>query len=288
MLTCYLKKKEEGNILEVNLFDLHLGKLCWKGETGYDYDSHMAYDRFMYALKQLVHRATSEGFSKVIFPIGNDFFNSDTIWNETTAGTRQSEDSRWQKTFQKGTQLLVEGIDYMRGFADVHALIIPGNHDEQRSFFVGETLAAYYRKAPNVVIDNSPAPRKYMEFGNVLLGWTHGDKEKSESLRSLMAGEAKQAWGRTMYREFHCGHWHRKLTKKTVTLAKMPLVDEELAMTVRHMGSLSGTDAWHFKHGYIGPTKSSQSLLWSPEHGLMAEYNVNINLESPRHKGRDY
>jgi len=270
------KLPEEHNLLEINIFDLHLGKLCWSDEVNNNYDTKIASQRFHYALKTLLKRAESTQFERILFPVGNDFFNSDNHVNTTTLGTRQDEDSRWQKTFKTGVQLLVECIDYMRQFAPVDILVVPGNHDFTKTFYLGETLSAWYREDPNVTVNNSSNPRKYYEYGNVLLGFTHGDKEKPEALRSLMAFEAKEAWARTAYKEFHLGHQHRKLSVSHVV--KSNLLHEELGIVVRSMSSIAGTDAWHHTHGYVGPVRAAEAFLWNKEQGLIGNFNANIKL----------
>lgn len=266
----------EQNLLEINIFDLHLGKLCWSDEVNNNYDIKIASQRFQYALKTLLSRASSCQFERIVFPVGNDFFNSDNHLGTTTLGTRQDEDTRWQKTYKAGVQLLVEGIDYMRQFAPVDIIIVPGNHDFTKSFYLGETLSAWYHNDPNVKVNNSANARKYYEYGKVLLGFTHGDREKIEALRSLMAYEAKEAWARTTYKEFHLGHQHRKLSVKHAV--KSDMLHEELGIVVRSMSSLAGTDAWHHNHGYVGPIRAAEAFLWNKEQGLIGNFNVNIKL----------
>lgn len=268
-------KLEENNLLEVNIFDLHLGKLCWGKEVNNDYDMKIASRRFNQALHDLLHRAKGQ-YSRILFPIGNDFFNSDTHIGTTTEGTRQDEDSRWQKVFETGKKLLIEGIDYMRQFAPVDIIVIPGNHDWTKSFFLGETLQAWYRNDKNVSVNNGKQARKYYLYGKVLLGFTHGDKEHNGSLRMLMPNEAPKEWAKSKYREFHCGHWHRKLSYKDTVITKVPLSDEQLGITIRHMSSLAGTDAWHYSKGYVGPIKAAEAYLWNDKYGLVGQFNANI------------
>lgn len=273
-------KQREQNLLEINIFDLHLGKLCWAEETNNNYDIKIASKRFRYALHNLLKRAEGYQFERILFPVGNDFFNSDTETNTTTKGTYQHEDGRWQKTFRTGCQLLIEAIDILSQHAPVDVPVIPGNHDWTRSFFLGETLAAWYRNNPNVNIDNRANPRKYYEYGNVLLGLTHGNNEKQEALRSLMAHEAREAWARTVYKEFHLGHQHRKISVNHVIKSNM--THEELGMVIRYMSSLAGTDTWHNTMGYLGPTRAAQGFIWNNKNGLLGEINVNINLNDDR------
>lgn len=269
-------KTREQNLLEINIFDLHLGKLCWAEEVNNNYDTKIASTRFRYALTNLLKRAEGYQFERILLPIGNDFFNSDTSTYTTTLGTPQHDDCRWQKTFRIGCRLIVEAIDVLRQHAPVDIVVVPGNHDQMKSFFLGETIAAWYRNAKDITVDNRATPRKYYEYGNVLLGFTHGDKEKIEKLRSLMAYESKDAWARTVYKEFHLGHQHRKISTKHIV--KSEVTHEELGILVRQLSSLSGTDAWHHSMGFLGPTRAAEGFLWNKKQGLLGQINVNIDL----------
>src|SRR5690606_23785929 len=64
----------ENNLLEISLFDLHFGKLGWAGEVGENFDTKIAYARFIDAINNLLQRAQGFQVSKILFPIGNDFF----------------------------------------------------------------------------------------------------------------------------------------------------------------------------------------------------------------------
>ena len=136
------KKSKSGYMLEVNIFDLHFGKLCWNGETGEDYDTKIASKRFHNAIDDIVGKAVFHDVDKIVFPVGNDFFNSDNLRNTTTNLTPQDEDLRWQKTYTNGRKLIVEGIDKLRTIAPVDVVIVQGNHDFQRSFYLGDSLTA--------------------------------------------------------------------------------------------------------------------------------------------------
>ncbi len=266
----YNKAKFEKNLLEITIFDLHIGKLCWAGETGENYDVKIASDRFITAIKTLLQRAAGFNYERILFPVGNDFFNSDTMLNTTTAGTPVDEDLRWHKTYKLAKKLLVQGIDLLREHAPVDVVIVPGNHDEQRSYFVGEDLSSWYRSDPNVTVDTGASMRKYYKYGKVLLGLTHGNNEKEALLPQLMATEQREDWAKALFCEWQLGHFHKK---KTI---KYPVLDENLGMTIRYLSSLSGTDAWHNKKGFVKNTKAAEAFLWSHDNGLIGQFNVNI------------
>jgi hypothetical protein len=277
-------KPDENNLLELCIFDLHLGKLAWGGETGENYDTKIARRRFLDAINDLLITASRFDFSRILFPVGNDFFNSDTIFNTTTQGTQQDEDLRWQKTFNVGVQLLVDAINMLKQTGvPVDVIVIPGNHDFERSYYMGKYLEAWFNNDKTVSIINGASPRKYYRFGKVLLGFTHGSEEKEGSLPMIMANdhESKPHWSETIYHEFHVGHIHRKRDMKySATLDKIRTLNEDLGVTVRYLSSLTGTEEWHHKKGFVGAVKGADGFIWNDEKGLLAHINSNMKIIS--------
>ena len=276
------KTTVENNLFEITLFDLHMGKLCWKNETGENYDLKIASKRFLTTIRTLIDRAKGFEYSRILFPIGSDFFNTDTILNTTTAGTPQDEDARWKKTFSLGIRLVVDAINMLKQTGvPVDVMGIAGNHDLERSYYLGACLEAWFNNDSQVHINNEAPLRKYYRFGKVLLGLTHGSEEKESSLSMLMANdvESKSMWGETLYHEWHLGHIHRKRTVKYTTLDASRVTNEELGVTVRYLSSLTGTDAWHFSKGFIGATKAGEAFIWNDEAGLVAHLNANLIIE---------
>ena len=50
--------KDEENLLEINIFDAHIGKLCYHAQTGDNYDTKIAYERFMKSIDMAVKWAS--------------------------------------------------------------------------------------------------------------------------------------------------------------------------------------------------------------------------------------
>jgi len=275
----FTNNDDDNNLLEISIFDLHIGKLAWGGETGENYDVKIARERFLNAIETLLHRASGFQFKKILFPVGNDFFNSDTMENTTTKGTQQDEDLRWQKTFDVGVRLLVDGINLLKqtgAFVDV--IVIPGNHDFERSYYMGKYLEAWFNNDSMVAIDTGASPRKYYRFGNLLLGLTHGSEEKEASLPMIMANDidSKPFWSETKFHEWHLGHIHRKRNMKYTVLDKSRELNEDLGVTIRYLSSLTGTEEWHHKKGFIGSVKAADAFIWNYELGLVAHLNSNL------------
>jgi len=272
---------EDNNLLEISIFDLHIGKLAWGGETFENYDVKIARQRFLGSIEKLLQNASGFNFNRILFPVGNDFFNSDTMENTTTKGTPQDEDLRWQKTFDVGSRLLIDAINLLKQTGvPVDVVVIPGNHDFERSYYLGSVLQAWFHQDPVVKINNHASPRKYYRYGNLLLGLTHGSEEKEASLPLLMATdiESKPMWSETKFHEWHVGHIHRKRTVKYEINKSRPL-NEDMGVTIRYLSSLTGTEEWHHKKGFVGSTKAADGFVWNYEFGLVAHLNTNLILK---------
>ncbi len=111
------------------------------------------------------------------------FFNFDDTAGNTTRGTRQDNDSRWQKMYTVGVELLVKAIDILAQIAPVDVFVVPGNHDKQSSYYAMMYLSAYYKEVEAIEIDTSPKTRKYREFGKCLIGFSHMNNEKVSNIR---------------------------------------------------------------------------------------------------------
>jgi len=246
-----------GKMLEINIADLHVGKLAWIGDSGENYDYKIARERFFYILNDIITRTSHYNFNKILFVWSNDFFHYDTTNITTTAGTRQDSDIRWQKLYKVGIEMLIEGIDLLSQYAPVETFYIGSNHDKMTSFYAINQLYAWYRHNDNIIINIEPQSRKYIEFGKCLIGFTHGDSEKKNRIGKLMPIEAKEAWGRTLYHEVHAAHFHSE-----------QVVKEENGIIIRHISSPTSTDNWHYENGYVGAIKKAQSFIWDKDLGL--------------------
>lgn len=267
----YKKSNIDSVMVELSIYDLHYGKLCWRKESGADYDSYIAEERFNNALNDLISRAQAgNNIEKILFVYGNDFFNSEGKSNATTAGTPQDTDSRWQKMFTGGRKLLVSGIEKLASIAPVEAIGIYGNHANQAEFYLGDALECWFHKHPNVTVNNNPTARKYILYGNSLIGFTHGNLEKENELPLLMASEVSNLWSKARFREFHRGDKHHEREKVFNTAA------ENKSVVVRTLCSMSGTDAWHSGAGYVGQRQSAMQFIWSRDNGLQNIYYHNI------------
>jgi len=252
--------KPEGGMLEINLIDHHFGKMSWGLETlGPNYDVKIAAKLFNRALDTIINRSPFSTYEEIWFVVGNDLLNSDDTSGRTTAGTPVESDFRHEKTYVTVRTLLVQAIEHkLRHIAKkVRVIVVPGNHDHNSMWHLGDSLELYFSKYSDVEVDNRPSARKYHVYGSTLIGYAHGDKAKGKNLPLLMATEAREDFGRTLFHEWHTGHKHQSRT------------EEFNGVRVRILPALCPSDAWHAEMGFVGNLRSSEAFVWDAVQGLI-------------------
>jgi hypothetical protein len=269
-----VKKFENNNdkLYLINLFDLHLAKYSWHEQCGEDYDIKIASKIYGEAVDYFYNKIKDSKIDRILFPIGNDFFNYDREGNGgksdggtlTRAGTAVESDSRWQKMFTVGCKLVTDAVEKLSQIAPVDVIVIIANHDETISQYLGYYLTAWFKNNPNVTIDNSPKTRKYYVYGKNLLGFTHSHLEKFSELPLIMAKEMEKEWSKTTVKDWFCSHWH------------VESLEEFKGVRIRVIPAICSVDSYHFKHGFIGSNRAGQSFLYQKSGGLLDINYFNI------------
>ena len=268
-----LARVRDPHLLEVSIFDTHFGKLAWQAETGNNYDLKIAQNIYREAVEDLLAKASGFPIERILFPIGNDFFHIDNLESKTTAGTPQDVDGRYWKIYDTGVQACIDAVEYLMQVAPVDVLWVPGNHDAVASGHLARSLNTFFRKTPRVSVDAEPLERKYYPYGPMVLGFTHGNEEKPSDLVPIMQNEARALLA-TRSLEIHRGHRHK--AKEVVHTNADTFAG---GVRVRDLPSLSGTDKWHYKHGYFGP-RAAEAYVWSKETGFSALLSANVRVDS--------
>lgn len=254
---------------EINIPDIHFGKMSWGEESGEDYDLKIAEKRYTDAIAELLSYVDLSQVEKIIFPVGNDMINIDSRKNETFAGTKQDSDSRFFKIVRTVKEILIKSINSLSTIAPVDVVVISGNHDPESMFMIGEILDAYYTTNKNVSVDNSPKQRKYYQYGLNGFQYTHGNEENHKDLGLIFATEQTKIWADTKFRFCKLGHFHKNKKLNYVSL------DEYQGFQVQILPSLSGSDAWHSSKGY-NSQKQAKGFLYDKKKGQVAEYTHTL------------
>jgi hypothetical protein len=266
------KPQKSGYALEIDCFDPHFGKLSWGRETGEDYDIKIAKSRYLNAILDLCNKSSFYEVEEVLYPIGQDYFNYDTLNVTTPNNTPQHTDVRWQKMLIEGKLIAIESIELLKEQKQcpINIKIVPGNHDTMTTFMLGEVLDAYYKNDPNVTVDNSPKMKKYWRFGKCGVMFFHGDKGRWNEYPLVMMRDMQKEWSDVEFMEIHCGHFHKTKKVEHVT------ADELQGIVVRVLKSIAGTDSWHYNNNYTNTIKGAEAFVWSKDFGLEANIKSNI------------
>lgn len=270
------KLNTDGKTLSVQpmIVDLHLGKIGFNPETmAFNWTLQEAAAQYHKAIEFFLSRLDTNEIAEFVLPIGNDYLNVDNSSNQTRKGTPQMAGEFWQQVFRFGKNLQIAVIERLASIAPVKVYVVPGNHDEDSAFAMGEVLDAYFSGHPNVAVDNTPIKRKYHEFGANMLGMSHGHEFKMTKAMQTMATDEPLMFGRTKFRSFHFGHLHQSRINKVIDLAYK---EEHFGIDVEICPSLSPTDFWHYQNAYIGNLRRCKCFVRHRDTGLEREIYYNL------------
>lgn len=245
------------------LGDPHVGLLAWGRESGENFDLAIAEDLMVRAVRDLVRRGPACA-GALIVNLG-DYFHFDNDAQHTTRGDHALDvDGRTSRVLETGLRIFVAMID---AALERHAFVIvdnvAGNHDRYTSIMLAIALRAHYRNESRVEIPVDPAMRHYFTHGRVLIGTTHGDQTKAESLGAIMAAEKPELWGRSSHRHWLCGHVHHTTAK------------EVHGVTVETFRTLAARDSWHAAHGYLSG-RDLRRIVYHREWGEVSRETLGI------------
>lgn len=249
---------DDPHLLVIDPADIHIGKLCKSFETGDEYNSQIAVQRVKQGVEGIIQKSNGFNIEKILYIIGNDKLHIDTPKRTTTSGTPQDTDGMWYDNFLMAMQIDIDVIETLRLIAPVHVQYDPSNHDYTNGFFLAQSLQAWFRNCENVTFNISPSHRKYFQYGENLIGTTHGDGAKFQDLPLLMAQEASKEWADSKHRYFYIHHIHHKTSKDFGSVC------------VESLRSPSGTDSWHHRNGYQHSPKAIEGFVHHPKFGQIA------------------
>ena len=267
-----LKPKSSERVLELSLFDPHIGLRCQKPASDVRWSINIAQETMFSVLEQLLEYAEHYGpFEYIVFPFGNDFLHTDNVYNTTTQGTHQPEAEAWKTTFIAAEQIAIQLVDRIKRVAPIKIIVVPGNHARQSEFVLGRLLRAYYHNDKNVSINAEPSPYKFHHYGVNLIGFEHGHSIKQPvRLAALMANECRDIWSKTVYREWHLGDQHRKGSNK-------PSMLEEQGVSVEYLPGLTAPNEWHRLKSFNWQKRAGLGFIWDKTCGPISRLQVNIN-----------
>lgn len=245
------------------IIDHHLGLYAWEPEAGRNYDLGIAARILREALLDLM-LDTPASQHAVILNIG-DFFHRDNNRNRTDkSGNILDGDGRYAKVLEIGTDLMALGVEYaLTKHECVELRNLPGNHDEYTTVALNIAMRQRFRDNPRVHISRDPSHFYFKQFGNVMIGATHGDYTKPEKLPGIMAGYAPAMWGQTLHKYAIQGHIHQYKG------------GEDMGVKWETFRTLASRDAWATNSGYMAG-RGMVAITYHKETGEKYRHYHNI------------
>lgn len=194
--------------------DPHWGMLSWAPETGENFDLEICRELTLGAIDRLIASAPAAE-TAVFLPLGDVTHMNDQT-NRTPGHQHQLDaDGRFLKVLRVSIEAYRHAIlRCLEKHKRVVVRFLAGNHDPQAVWALAFSIAAYFDNEPRVEVDLSPSKHWFFRFGKVLLGATHGDTVKPESLLGVMATDRAEDWGQTKFRYWYTGHVHHQSVRE--------------------------------------------------------------------------
>jgi hypothetical protein len=254
--------KEHADV-EISISDFHLAKKHVDGDN----DPESRALRYFNVAQSLIMKVRANyNIDTVILPISNDFFHTDNYQHQTTNGTPQDTIIDYAEEYELGFAVLVDTINMLRQNAnDVKVILVQGNHDRTKSFYLAHALDVYFKDHLDVDFDRAHTTIKGLTVGNTFIGWHHGNC-KLDDLPLLFAThkDFSYQFGDANYREIHTGDKHHYMAK------------EVKGVRIQQMPSLSGTDRWHLDNNFVHSVRAALALVYDRKLGKIAEFETRI------------
>jgi hypothetical protein len=249
--------------VEISLSDFHLAKRTVDGDNSPEARALRYYNVAQSLIKKVW---VNYNIDTVILPISNDFFHTDNYQNQTTQGTPQDTIMEYHAEYELGFTVLVDTINMLRQYAkEVTVVLVQGNHDRTKSFYLAHALDVYFSDAPDVDFIREHSVIKAKVLGNTFIGWHHGNC-KLDDLPLLFATHPQYShfFGNAKYREIHTGDKHHYMAK------------EVKGVRIQQMPSLSGTDRWHYDNNFVHSVRAALALVYDDKLGKICEFEHRI------------
>lgn len=241
-------------LLLIDLADLHLNLQASMFMTGNIYNCDIAERLFFKVLDDIMSRTVEYTFNKIIFCIGGDMLNCDTLAGTTTKGTPQDNEVSLYEAYRRLCNMTVRAISMLRVYAPVQVIYVPGNHDQTTGFKLACYLDAWFRTCDDISVDYSPLPRKYVKFGKTLFVFSHDGNVKT--LPKIIANEAREYWSDVETTEVFLQHLHSE-----------QVLLEENNMRIQRLPTISAKSRWTVEQGYDSK-RQAKTFIFDKDDGL--------------------
>lgn len=241
-------------LLLIDISDLHMNLQASMFTTGNEYNCDIAEELFFYVIEDVLTRTQHYDFDEIIFTVGGDMLNMDTLAGTTTKGTPQVNDIHYYDAYERLCAMTIKAIDILSARCKVNVVYVMGNHDELAGYKLAKYIDAWFRNDDMVEVDYQPIARKYKLYGNTLLCFAHDGKV--QKLPAIIADEAREYWSQAETVEVFLQHMHTE-----------QVLLEDNNIRIQRLPTISGRSKWSADNGY-GSKRQCKSFIFDAEDGL--------------------
>jgi len=256
-----------GIVRVISIPDLHLGNLIWSKRGELKWSIERGTEQWRRAFSYLLEGAEEDGVTDLVFDVGNDAAHTNGVRGESANGTPYQQVAPAHHTSEAMARMYEWGIKKaLSKDLRVHSVVVHGNHDFDPADWMGRCLSMAFGETGGITIHRSPDPWQFLQFGRVLLGFTHGKNYEGNLLSpsDLYALAAEQdEWGDSEYAEVRTGHTHKR------HLEGVGGYVEHKGVLIRRSPTLCPPDAYHKRNSYIGALRAAEAHDYDPENGLV-------------------
>ena len=187
-----------GKLGALYLADAHVGKLDIK------WTSLLKQVKLMSrSIKQALDKLSDYWVDEYLIAWLWDNVNTD-FKSKTTKGTEQENNANDKDMYKAFIDLDVDVVDYASQLWVLSERHIPGNHDEERTFYIDHFMKHHFANNGNVKIEWDAESHQYHKFGNTGMLLHHGDKIRDNNIVGMWYNNLKSI----KFLESHSGHHH--------------------------------------------------------------------------------
>lgn len=262
----YVADAENNRLGVFQVCDCHFGAYCSKREHGIDWGPKECKEDLCFITDNAIAFLKNEPIDSLIIAMTGDALNSDTISHTTAHGTQQFDGLLHHSELVKEYFYMM--CDIIDKFSNalkikINVLHTVGNHDTKTVYDLIMMLRIRYDNDPNVIILDELNTRKYREYGNSLLMFSHGQSE-GKRIKSAPLNEASAAVGRTKMTYVITEHTHQY---------KM----DPDGRTIQIVGStIAPPGTWTKDSAYVGGRRGGQLLIFDKEYCLATQHFLPV------------
>lgn len=256
------------DLLAVYAFgDPHFGMKASASAAGEDFDLAEA-DRITRAGIDRLVSVTPPTGTALLLNVGDNTHANDGSHKTPGHGNQMDMDGHHNDAVLVSAHAWAYAVRRMlEKHAKVIVWLVPGNHDPDASFAIAVALSMYFHNEPRVEVDVSRAAYRYLRFGQVLIGGSHGHGAKPGDLPLIMAVDRPRDWADAPWRYIFIGHIHHDTVK------------EVQGVRVESLRTLAAKDDWHARQGYRS-LRDTRSIVYAANGGEVERHTASAALLS--------